>query len=146
MNLIRNFNIYDEGMVLDSSGYMPIEYSNKLSEENKIMGFYTIVENQIIALIRTSIDQLSVIVDGELFAMDENLLIKFKTSGDRSILKIYHQSRQIMEASYITPKPLVTPFWSEDSEDVDFGEWLFNMISSESKRKIVLDNIQIINT
>jgi len=131
--------------MLDSSSYSHSEYSNQLTEEKEIIGFYSVIESHTIALIRTSKNQLSVIVDGELFPMDTHLNIKFETVEDRSILMIYHQSRLVAKISYLTPKPLETQFWSEDSEDVDFGEWLFNLASSENKREIVIENTKIIN-
>lgn len=41
---------------------------------------------------------------------------------------------------YEKPNPICTVFYSQDDEDVDFGLWLSNVLKSEERKQILIEN------
>jgi len=58
-------------------------------------------------------------------------------AGSRSLKAIIGDQEFFTE--YQSKEPVATQYYSEDEEDADFGLWLHNVLSSEVRRKGILE-------
>lgn len=80
-------------------------------------------------------------MDDLSFDIDENFLVDYHINGKTALLKIEDKRRMIsMEIHPQEFIPVSTLHYSETEEDVNFGVWIFNVLSSTERRKILQDN------
>lgn len=62
------------------------------------------------------------------------------TINKQSHLCIVYNKIEVLNILYKTRQPMSTLWYTEETEDADFGEWLFNILNSELRRSIFIEN------
>jgi len=139
MNILRNFNKYSQGVTIDLKGQV-MSFKGKLSQDSKIIGLYAELSKTIIGLFKSSDNELSILIGNKIFPAKNKLKVNFNTKNKQSHIHIIHNKIEILNISYKTPEPISTLWHTEDTEDSDFGEWLFNVLNSELRKSIFIEN------
>ena len=84
---------------------------------------------------------LSLIVDDYSFPVDETFSLSYDNSNNIGILNIQNQKKTISINYDSSAKPFIsTLHYSEEEEDANFGLWLLNVLNSQERKEILLNN------
>ena len=138
MNILRNFEILKKGLELDSVSLKSTDYKIDLTIDNKTIGQYKEFDNYIVGLYKSSKYQISMLIDNQSYPVDNKLIIEFEIKNEISNFVVKYDNEYILNVSYQTQIPVSTLWYTEEIEDVDFGQWIYNLLKSEERKSIFL--------
>jgi hypothetical protein len=139
MNILRNFDRFSQGITLDKNGILS-PYDFELTISTKTIGIYKNFNNVIIGLIKNSDRTISLLINNIFYSVDDKLKLTFHVEDIKSNLLIKYNGENILNITYERQTPISTLWYSEEFEDVDFGEWIYNILNSEERKNIFMDN------
>lgn len=138
MKILRNYQIYNQCKILNTDGQL-VDYQDTNDCDLEMKGRYAEIDGLFLALFKSSEFEISLMVDDKIYPADNELIIDFKEENGKSFLKAIYNKKKILDIAYPTPEPMSTFYYTEESEDADFGEWIFNILNSDLRKSILLN-------
>ncbi|MCP3926132.1 MAG: hypothetical protein GY714_26505, partial [Desulfobacterales bacterium] len=127
---LKNY-VSNEKITIDLDLTQLISDKFSVTHENPV-GVYSNLGENILGLFLIS-EKLFTLFNGEVLEFSSFEEIYHKIDGDHRELSMKFGKRDYRCVYTITDDPVSTQFYSEDVEDVDFGLWLHNVLSSKER-------------
>ncbi|MCP3923939.1 MAG: hypothetical protein GY714_15280, partial [Desulfobacterales bacterium] len=131
---LKNY-VSNEKITIDLDLTQLISDKFSVTHENPV-GVYSNLGENILGLFLIS-EKLFIWLNGEVLEFSNFEEISHKVDGDHRVLKMKFGKRDYISIYSITDSPISTQFYSEDDEDVDFGLWVHNVLSSKERTQSI---------
>jgi hypothetical protein len=135
---------WHDQLILDSDVNQPrvyaaVDLKDKIFEL-PLKGFYDILSGHLVILFKNIDNLLMLMIDDYCMTLDGAFKVSYRDENATGLLSIGDSNRSILIRYDISKDlPISTTYYSEESEDVNFGLWLSNVLNSEERKKILLE-------